>query len=132
MLGPFFIPAEPRYQNWSNTRKERTRGPVSFVTTCAQWLSRVPLFATLRTAARQAAPSMGFSRQEYWSGVPFPPPGDLPNPRMEPVSLGLPSLAGRFFSTEPSGEPPVYSTLNFTVLGPLLSCHFCEIKVHLL
>ena len=48
--------------------------------------SHVPLFVTLWTAARQAPLSMGFSRQEYWSGLPRPPPEDLPNPRMEPVS----------------------------------------------
>ena len=55
--------------------------------------SCVPLFATLRTVARQAPQSMGYSRQEYWSGLPSPPPGDLPSPRIEPT------LAGRFFTT---------------------------------
>ena len=49
--------------------------------------SRVQLCATLWTAARQAPPSMGFSRQEYWSGLLCPPPGDLSNPRIQPVSL---------------------------------------------
>ena len=49
-------------------------------------LSRVWLFVTPWTVAYQAPPSMGFSRQEYWSGVPFPSPGDLPNPGMEPES----------------------------------------------
>ena len=43
--------------------------------------------------------SMGFSRQEYWSGLPSPPPGDLPNPGTEPVSLGCPAIAGGFFIT---------------------------------
>ena len=47
--------------------------------------------------AHQAPPSMGFSRREYWSGVPFPSPGDLPNPGIEPAS---PALAGGFFTTE--------------------------------
>ena len=42
---------------------------------------------------------MGFSRQEYWSGLPFPPPGDLPDPGIEPVSLGSPALAGGFLTT---------------------------------
>ena len=46
-------------------------------------LSRVRLFATLWTVAHQASPSMGFSRQEYWSGLPFPSPGDLPDPGIE-------------------------------------------------
>jgi len=47
----------------------------------------------------QAPLSMGFSRQEYWSGLPCPPPGDLPNPRTEPTSLRSPALAGRFCTT---------------------------------
>ena len=49
-------------------------------------LSRVGLFVTPWAVAHQAPPSMGFSRQEYWSGVPFPPPGDLPDPGIEPAS----------------------------------------------
>ena len=52
-------------------------------------LSRVRLFATPWTVAYQAPPSMGFSRQEYWSGVPFPAPGDLPDPGIEPGSPAL-------------------------------------------
>ena len=52
-------------------------------------LSRVQLFATLWTVAHQAPLSMGFSRQEYWSGLPFPFPGDLPDPGMEPRSPAL-------------------------------------------
>ena len=50
------------------------------------------------TVASQASLSMGFPRQVYWSGLPFPSPGDLPNPGMEPTSLMSPALAGRFFS----------------------------------
>ena len=52
-------------------------------------LSRVRLFVTPWTAAYQAPPSMGFSRQEYWSGLPFPSPGDLPDPGIEPRSPAL-------------------------------------------
>ena len=53
---------------------------------------------------------MGFPRQEYWSGLPFPPPGDLPNAGMEPTSL---ALAGGFFTTEPPGKPKKkYSLLD--------------------
>ena len=48
---------------------------------------------------------MGFSRQEYWSGLPFPSPGNLPDPRIEPESLMSPALAGSFFSNEPPGKP---------------------------
>ena len=63
--------------------------------------SCVQLFATPWTVAYQAPLSMGFSRQECWSGLPCPPPGGLPNPGMEPepVSLMSPALAGRFFTT---------------------------------
>ena len=52
-------------------------------------LSVVRLFATSWTVAYQDPPSMGFSRQEYWSGLPFPSPGDLPNPGIEPGSSAL-------------------------------------------
>ena len=55
----------------------------------AQSLSRVRLFATPWTVAYQAPPSMGFSRQECWSGLPFPSPGDLPDPGNEPGSPAL-------------------------------------------
>ena len=59
--------------------------------------SRVQLFSTPWTVACQAPLSMGFSRQEYWSGLPFHSPGDLPNPGTEPTSLVFPALAGRLF-----------------------------------
>ena len=53
----------------------------------------------------QAPLSMGFSRQEDWSGLPFPSPGILPPPGIEPASLTSPALANRFFTTEPPGKP---------------------------
>ena len=59
------------------------------------------------TVACQAPLSMGFPRQEHWSGLPFPPPGDLPDPGIEPLSLMSPALAGRFFSTESLGKPNI-------------------------
>ena len=71
---------------------------------CAQSLSRVQLFAALWPVAHQAPLSMGFSRQEYWRGLPFPPPRDLPDPRIKPTSPVAPALAGRFFATEPPGK----------------------------
>ena len=58
------------------------------------------------TLACQAPPSMGFSRQEYWSGLPFPPPGDLPDPEIEPGSLVSPELACRLFTTSATWEAP--------------------------
>ena len=56
------------------------------------------------TAAHQASLSVGFPRQEYWSGLPFPSPGDLPEQGIEPMSLASPALAGKFFTTEPPGK----------------------------
>ena len=68
-------------------------------------LSHVQLFATPWTVACQAPLCMGFSRQEYWSGLPFPLPGDLPKPETEPTSLVSPALTGGFFTTVPPGKP---------------------------
>ena len=70
---------------------------------CAKSLQSCP---TLRPmdVAHQAPLSMGFSRQEYWSGLPFPSPGDLPDPGMEPVSLMSPTLAGSL-PLVPPGKP---------------------------
>ena len=72
-----------------------------------QSLSHVRLSAILWTVAHQAPLSVEFSRQEYWSGLPFPPPGDLPNPAVEPTCPEAPALAGGFFTTEP---PPPHKT----------------------
>ena len=65
-------------------------------------LSHVQLFATPWTVAYQAPPSMEFSRQEYWSGLPLPSPGDLPNPGVEP---GSPELQADALPSEPPGKP---------------------------
>ena len=65
---------------------------------CAQALGHVQLFAAPWTATCQAALSMDSSRQEYWSGLPFPPPGNLPHPGIKSTSLASPSLAGKFFN----------------------------------
>ena len=69
---------------------------------CAQLLR---LFATPWTAAHQAPLSMGFSRQEHWSELSFPSPGDLPDPGTELLSPASPALAGGFLTTEPPGKP---------------------------
>ena len=71
-------------------------------------LSRVQLFATPWTVAYQAPPSMGFSRQEYWSGLPFPSPGDVPDPGIEPRS---PEFQADALTSEPPGKP------EFTMLA---------------
>ena len=70
--------------------------PASWVRVCES-LSPVQLFATLWTVAHQAPPSIGFSRQEYWSGLPFPSPGDLLDPEIKPET---PALAGGFCMQE--------------------------------
>ena len=66
--------------------------------------SHVWLFAIPWTVACQASLSLGFSRQEYWRGLPFPSPGDLPDPRIKPTSLRSPALASRFFTTSANWE----------------------------
>ena len=74
---------------------------------CACMLSRfscVQLFVMLWTIACRAPLSMGFSRQEYWSGFPCPPPGDLSDLGIEPRSLTYPALAGGFFTTRATWE----------------------------
>ena len=70
--------------------------------TCCSVVS-VP-FATPWTVALQAPLSMGFSRQECWSGLPCPPPGDLPDPGIEPESLKSPALVGKLFTTSATWE----------------------------
>ena len=65
----------------------------------AKSLSRAQLLATLWTVVHQAPLSMGFSRQEYWSGLPCPPPGNFPDPEIETVALTSPTVAGGFFPT---------------------------------
>ena len=71
-------------------------------------LSCVRLFATPWTVAHQAPLSMEFSGQEYWSGWPRPPPGDLPDPGIESASLASPALAGGFFTTSATWEAQMY------------------------
>ena len=77
------------------------------------------------TAAHQAPLSLGFSRQEYWAGLPFPSPGDLPHPGIEPVS---PALAGIFFTTQPPGKPwevcrqPYYEVCEVEVIRSVCVC----------
>ena len=79
-------------------------------------LSRVWLFATSWTVAYQAPPSMEFSRQEYWSRLPFPSPGDLPDPGIEPRA---PALRADALPSEPPGKPKRKALLGFK---PRISC----------
>ena len=73
---------------------------------CMCVLIHVWLFATPWIVAHQVPLSMGFFRQEYWTGLPFPPLGDLSDPGVEPKTFVSPTLEGRFFTTEPPGKPP--------------------------
>ena len=76
-----------------------------------KWLSRVWLFVTPWTIAYQAPPSIRFSRQEYWSGLPFPSPGDLPDPGIEPQS---PAFQADALTSEPPGKPPNIHSVQFS------------------
>ena len=81
-------------------------------------LSRVWLFATPWTVAHQAPPSMVFSRQEYWSGLPFPSPGDLPNPGIEPRSPALQADA-LTSAQDPPNEERGNQWMNWESVEPL-------------
>ena len=71
---------------------------------CVQLLSHIQLFVTPWAIVHQAPLSMGFSKQEYWSGLPLPLPGGLPDPGIKPVSLASPALVSGFFTTVPLGK----------------------------
>ena len=91
--------------------------PTNLRSHLTQFLNHVQLFVALWAVAYQAPLPIKYSRQEYWSGVTFPPPGDLPNPGIEPMSPASPTLAGEFFTTEPPEKP--LSTQLF-ILNPIL------------
>ena len=80
-------------------------------------LSHIQLFMTIWAVAHQAPLFMGFSRQENWSGLPWPPLGNLPNPVIEHVSFRFPALAGRCFITSPTWEALCNNTREYL-------CHF--------
>ena len=83
----------------------------TFLMSVAHLLSRVWLFVAPWTVACQAFLPMEFSKQEYWSGLPFPTLEDLPDPGIEPVSLVAPALAGGFFTTGLPGKPKLNHVL---------------------
>ena len=86
---------------------------------------------TLWTVAHQATLSMGFSRQEYWSGLPCPPPGDLLYPGIEPVSLTSPALASRFVTTKANWEVQFSSvTQSCPTLCNSMNCSTPGLPVH--
>ena len=107
------LPIREFQNNTFWTKMRLKQSPLSSELLKAPWVhacmlscfTRVQLFVTPWTVACQAPLSMGFSRQEYWSKLSCLLPGDLPDSRMEPMSLTSPALAGRFFTTEPHGKP---------------------------
>ena len=104
---------------------------------CCCWVSRWATsdsFATPWTVACQASLSMGFPRQEYWSGLPFPSPGDPPNPGIEPAFSASPALSGGFFTTEPL-EKQAHFTHSVSVNPRLLIYPFpssCLVTISLI
>ena len=84
---------------------------------CAQSLSLVQLFVTPWTVIHQAPLSMEFSRQEPWIGLPFPPPGDLPDPRIELMSPASPALLVDSLPLVPPGKPPVFGYIVFKMIS---------------
>ena len=84
---------------------------------CAKLLQPCPIFATLWTVACQTPVSVGFSRQEYWSGLPCPPPGDLPDLETKTMSLVSPALAGGFFPTSATWEVSTIPSCTFEIGG---------------
>ena len=100
---------------------------VMHIRVCAL-LSRVQLSAPPWTIAHQAPLSMEFSRQEYWNGLPFPSPGDLSNPGIEPASLVPPAMTGRFSTTSPLQFSSV-AQLCPTLFDPM-DCSMPGLPVH--
>ena len=98
---PVFLPGESQGRGslWA---------AVYGVTQSRTWLKQLSSSSSSRTVASQAPWSMRFSRQEYWSGLPCPPPEDLPNPGIKPASLMSPALAGGFFITSTTLESPLF------------------------
>ena len=90
-------------ESWCILLRERSQPKKGYAVVFSRSL-HVWLFMTSWTVACQAPLSMGFARQEYWSELPFPPPGDRPDPRIVPASLVSPALAGEFFSNAPRGK----------------------------
>ena len=102
----------PKLRSWG----ELGPGTPKWVLQCIhpQSLSHVQLFVTPWTVAHLASLSMGLSQQECWSELPFPPPGDLSNPGIEPQSPAIPAMSGGFFTTEPPGKIGYSASVQFS------------------
>ena len=106
-------------KDWTETTLLMTQMPMLHSQAC------LTLCDPKNCVACQATQSMGLHRQEYWSGLPFPSPGDLPNPGKEPVSPEAPAFAGWLFTTEPPGNPNRYpSCYKFSGNSPFTHCSF--------
>ena len=97
--------------------------------------SYVQFFATLWTVAHQAPLFMGFSRKEYWNGLPCPPSGDLSYSVIKPVPLLSPALAGGFFTISAMGIPynsidRIIKQLPIQIPQVLIFCHNCVVSIH--
>ena len=90
------------------------------VTDDAQSHIQVQLFVTPRTIVCKATLSLEFSRQEYWSGLPFPHPGDFPNPGIKPVSTVSPALAGGFLTPSTTWQAQYHRKYVLITITPLL------------
>ena len=119
---PFCLPDIPDQQRGISVEGWIKDFPLMYMH--AQLLSCVRLSVTLWTVACQAPLSVGFSRQEYWSGVPFPLSGDLPNPGIKSISLESPALVGGFFTTEPPGKPFPLTLISNVPFSPVLLCSY--------
>ena len=125
------FPPVYRWGNWDSVRPNLVPGRRSwslqlYLLCCWEVTQSCPTFEIPWTVAHQALLSMGFSRQEYWSGLPCLPPGDLPNPGIELPSLTSPALADGFFTTSATWEAHVYSVLHAHFLGRSLGIQSSE------
>ena len=109
MLGPLNSPVNENRSFWiiyEVASSIKVKDSLVYILEVAvQLLSHVRFFATPWTVAHQALLSIGFPKQEYWSGLPFPPPGNPPDPGIKPALPASPVLAGGFLTTEPRGKP---------------------------
>ena len=85
--------------------------------------SHAQFVATLCSVAFQASLSFGFSRQEYWSGLPFPPPGNLPYTGIKPASLSSPTLASGFFTTSSESSYLLWTLMTMMCKGRFIRCN---------
>ena len=107
------------YVSWPGSAKPPRTAPLGSCMCMHSHFSHVELFATQWTVAHQAPLSTGFSGQEDWSRLPRSPPGDLPHPGVESVSLMSPALADRFFPTRATWEAHLGSHWTIFLLKPI-------------